>query len=127
MHVNTALGAETPHYRQERQCRRQAGLRRRDDLPCSEHPGPLMPASPCTAGRSSGERQSRSDLEKGITGSSRRAAVTDDLLAAWHHRAALAVAAGACPAAVRLPGVSVEAEGAADTIAHVFISRVAFT
>lgn len=47
--------------------------------------------------------------------------VTDDLLTARHHRAALAIAAGACPAAVWLPGVSVEAKGAADTIAHVFV------
>lgn len=65
------------------------------------------------------------DQSKGVTGGSRRAVVTDDF-SAQHCRAALAVVAGTCPAAVRGPGVSVEAKRAADAVAHVFISRVAF-
>lgn len=85
MCVYTVLEAETPHYRQEWQCHRQAGLRRQDDLPGSEHPGPLTSVSPYTACRTSGERQSRSNLEKGITSSSKRALVTDDLLTTRHH------------------------------------------
>lgn len=48
--------------------------------------------------------------------------VTDDLLVARPHGAALAKPAGAGPAAVRLPRVSVGAKGAADSIAHIFIS-----
>lgn len=39
----------------------------------------------------------------------------------------MAIATGACPAAVQLLRVLVEAKGTADTVGHVFISRVAFT
>lgn len=107
--VYPALGAQTLYRRQEGQCKRQAGLRGWLHLPSSKH--------------SCRKRQSRS--KRGITSSSRRAVVTDDLPTAQPQGAALAGPAGAGPAAVWLLGVSVGAEGAADSIT--LISRVAFT